>query len=58
MTYYKVLLGNRSYHGENHTWSLPTADGPGSWQTCEQGFSLTNNPAWYYVPGCTVYLAE
>jgi hypothetical protein len=58
MAYYKVLLGNRSCHGEEPAWSLPTANGPGSWQTCEQGFSLTREPVKWYVPGCTVYLVE
>jgi hypothetical protein len=58
MPYYKVLLGDRSCHGEEPTWSLPTANGPGSWQTCEQGFSLTREPVKWYVPRCTVYLAE
>jgi hypothetical protein len=58
MAYYKLLCGDRSYDGEKRTWSLPTADGPGEWQTSRQGFHLTRDPAKWFRPSSAVYLAE
>ncbi len=50
-TLYKILSGDQSCHGGNHTWSLPTADSPGEWQEvkgklvrCSVGFHLTTHP--------------
>ncbi len=63
---YKVLDGDQSYQGGTHTWSLPTADGPGEWHEitaklvkCSAGFHLTTHPhTRYYGEDRTTYLVE
>ena len=68
--YYKVLKRNKSCHGGDYTWSLPTQnpDGtytPGNWHTyegelcvCLAGFHLTNNPYRWYKELGTTYETE
>ncbi len=66
---YKVLMGDKSFHGGEFTWSLPTeVDGgfmPGEWhevdgepQLCEHGFHLTRSPHMWYCLGSSIYEAE
>ena len=68
---YKTLRDGKSWHGGEHTWSLPTqgADGewtPGEWtprvapEVCEKGWHLTTEPArwWSADAGVACYLAE
>lgn len=65
-TLYKILDGDQSCHGGNHTWSLPTADGPGEWHEvegklarCSVGFHLTTHPhTRCYDEVKTIYLVE
>jgi hypothetical protein len=56
---FKVLNGLKSCHGGEHTWTL------GEWYriyaepiVCSRGFHVTENPAAWFKPGCTVYVAE
>ena len=62
---YKVLVDGKSCHGGDLAWSLPEGDKPGEWHdvtgdlvVCRVGLHLTDDPARWWRPGCTVYLAE
>lgn len=63
--YYKVLVDGKSCHGGTFTWSLPTEDMPGDWNSvegaiklCENGLHVTTNPNHWWKDGCTVYEVE
>ena len=69
--YYKVLTAdNRSGHGGDLAWSLPTANGDGTWtpgawhevagpvRVCERGLHLTTEPMRWPLAGMRVYRAE
>src|ERR1700728_4529680 len=56
--YFKVLRDGKSCHGGSHTWGLnewDTSDPPVIYRV---GFHVTEEPALWYEPGCTVYVAE
>lgn len=63
---YKVLLGDKSCHGGEQVWPLPTADGPGEWLEfsgdlvpCKKGYHVTTDPLkWYDRSELSVYEAE
>ena len=67
----KVLRAGASWHGGDHTWSLPTRSTDGSWapgewtprvppSVCLRGWHLTTEPArWWGAEGdVRAYLAE
>lgn len=63
--YYKVLVDGKSCHGGKLTWSLPTENGPGDWQSvegkiilCQNGLHVTTEPNHWWKDGCTVYEVE
>jgi hypothetical protein len=62
---YKVLVGGKSCHGGSLTWSLPRGKKPSEWHEvpgdphlCSYGLHLTPNPAAWWKPKATAYLAE
>lgn len=62
---YKVVVNGRSCHGGSLEWSLPTDGAPGEWHAAggplvphQHGLHVTDDPARWWVPGCTIYLAE
>ena len=69
-TLYKVLVGGKSCHGGDFTWSLPRETEPGVWEPgewhevagapelCTHGFHLTTEPAKWGKVGLEVYEVE
>jgi len=62
---YKILVAGRSCHSGDLQWSTPQDGAPGEWhqvdgelRKCEWGIHLTDDPARWWKPGCTVYVAE
>ena len=61
---YKILVGGRSCHGGDLTWSLPVEGKPGAWhevetvEICQSGLHLTDDPASWWKPGCQIFEAE
>jgi hypothetical protein len=62
---YKVLVNGRSCHGGDMEWSLPKKGKPGKWHSvngqirlCSNGLHLTDDPARWWSPGCSIYLVE
>ena len=61
---YKVLVDGKSFHGGNHTWSLPHDGKPGDWhevpstELCKRGFHLTTEPAQWWGNGAKVWAVE
>ena len=62
---YKILIDGKSCQGDSLEWSLPRDGQPGEWQEhvgelrlCSAGLHVTDDPAQWWQPHCTVYLAE
>lgn len=63
--YYKVLVGGKSCHGGDMTWSLPSDKEPGEWHAvdgkivlCQTGLHVTTDPNHWWKDGCSVYEVE
>ncbi|GEM_PF-1965152 len=67
--YVKVLVGNKSRHGDTIAWSLPVQNADGSWVPGEwhdrsnplsqlDGYCLTNVPALFWADGAEADAAE
>ncbi len=65
MALYKILVQGQSCHGGSLDWSLPHDGQPGEWHEvqgelvkCRKGIHLTDDPAQWWKPGCTIYPVE